>query len=66
MGLYKNIALFFSFEKIPKEPLEATCIGEIVGVKEEKIYTNKYVFKIIDCEQISITRNKKFIAYIEK
>lgn len=66
MGLYKNIALFFSFEKIPKEPLEATCIGEIVGVKEEKDYVDKYIFKMISCEQILKSKNKKLIAYIDK
>ena len=66
MGLYHNIALFFSFENLFKHPAEITCIAEIIDLKEEKTYVDKYTFQIISCTEIPDSKNKKCIAYIEK
>lgn len=66
MGLYYNIALFFSFETLFEDSAEITCIAKIIGLKEEKTYVDKYNLKIISCTQIPKSKNKKIVAHIEK
>lgn len=66
LGLYKNIALFFSFEMIPEKAIEVTCVAEIIELKEEKKYLDKYTLKIIDSKVNNNLEGKKFTVYIEK
>lgn len=67
MGLYLiNIASFFYIEnQFPKEaPMH--IIGEIISIKEEKEYYNKYILKIIINQNYRKTENQKIIIYVEK
>ena len=48
MGLcLKNIVFVFLFDKIyPKEIKFENIIAEVISIKEEKEYSNKYIIKI--------------------
>ena len=66
MGLYNNIALFLSFENSIKKSMEVTCLGQIISLKEEKDYLDKYILKILKCNENKNIENKKIIIYVEK
>lgn len=66
MGLYRNIALFFSFENMPDRIENINCIAEIIELKEEKDMLDKYILKIIKDDKNEILKNKKVITYIDK
>ncbi len=66
MGLYKNIALFLSFEETFLNEKYITCIGEIVSIKKEKEYVDQYTLKIKECDENYNVKDKKIFIYIEK
>lgn len=66
MGLYRNIALFFSFENMPEKIENMVCIAEILELKEEKDMIDKYVLNVIKDDKNGILENKKVIVYIDK
>lgn len=66
VGLYNNIALFFSFEQIEKEPIEVEIVGEILSIVEAKQYVNKYIVKILEQNGKPQNRSKKVIIYSDK
>lgn len=61
-GLYSNIALVFSFDKIYPEKAELTAIAKVVSKKTEKTRSNSYTVKIIE-SNITNTSNTKIIIY---
>ena len=65
MGLCYNIAFVFSFEKIYPEECEIDATLQIISIKEEKDYTNKYIGKVIACN-IPSSENTKIIIYVDK
>lgn len=61
-----NIAFVFSFEKIYPES-DSTCfVGEIISIKEEKDYYNKYILKVKNNKEIPNSKNTKLILYTDK
>ena len=57
MGLCYDIALIFSYNNKYPENTYLKSNGEIIGLKEEKQYKNKYIVKI---------KNTKLILYTSK
>ena len=68
MGLcLKNIVFVFLFDKIyPKEIKFENIIAEVISIKEEKEYSNKYIIKIIENKKIKYSKNTKIILYTDK
>ena len=63
-GLYYNIALFLSFENTYKEKENMSGICEVVGIKEEKQYYDKYIVKVKNTP--TSKNNTKLIIYLKK
>lgn len=61
-GLYMNIALIFSFDKIYPEKIELTGVAKVVSQKTEKERSNQYVVKIIQ-SNVERSKNTKLIVY---
>ncbi len=61
-GLYMNIALIFSFDKIYPEKIELTGVAKVVSPKTEKERSNQYVVKIIQ-SNVERSKNTKLIVY---
>lgn len=73
MGLcLYNIAFIFSFENLYPENSEIECIVEIIDLKKEKNYENKYIIKIVEMHKVltnkkySKFKNTKIILYTKK
>lgn len=66
MGLCINIASFFYIEKKVKNLEYIECIAEIISIKEEKEYTNKYILKILEVNSDLNIKNIKLIMYTNK
>lgn len=71
--LLKNIAFVFLFEKIyPDKASNVEFIAEVMYLKEEKDYKDKYILKIIEMKDILSNtkynkfKNTKLILYTEK
>lgn len=65
-GLYYNIALFLSFETVYPEKTGITGTGEVISIKEEKEYYDKYIVKVKKIENIHNSKNTKLIIYVNK
>lgn len=65
MGLCYDIALIFSFEKNNFKSSEIEIIAEIVGIKIEKEYYDKYEIKVLQCENDDNFVYKKLIVYVD-
>lgn len=61
-GLYRNIALVFSFDKIYPEEIELTAIAKVVSMKTEKERSNCYTVKIVQ-SNVKNSKNTKLIVY---
>ena len=64
-GLYFNIALIFSFEKIYPENEEISGVAKIISKKNEKEKSNAYEVKILE-SNIEKSKNTKIIVYTKK
>jgi competence protein ComEC len=64
--LIYDIALIFSFENIYPENTEISATCEIISLKEEKEYKNKYEVKVLNCEEIKYSKNTRLIIYADK
>lgn len=58
--LIYDIALIFSFDFLYKEECEYDTICEVIGLKEETRYNNKYLVKVVKKD---ITKNTNLIIY---
>ena len=65
MGLCLNIASFFYYENKITEKEEINLVYQIISMKEESEYKNKYIAKIIDCKELSI-KGCKIYVYTDK
>lgn len=61
-GLYQNIALVFSFDKIYPEKIEMTGVAKVVSQKTEKARSNSYTVKIKQ-SNIAKSEGTKLILY---
>lgn len=67
MGLcFYNIAFVFSFEKKYPESATICFVGEIISIKEEKDYYDKYIVKVKTNRKIPNSKNTKLILYTDK
>lgn len=66
MGLCINIASFFYIDKNVENIEYIECIAEIISIKEEKEYTNKYIVKVLNVNSNYNIENIKLIMYITK
>lgn len=66
MGLCFNIASFFYIEKKIQNITNIQCIGNVISIKEEKTYTNKYIIKILESNSNYNMKNIKLIVYTSK
>lgn len=66
LGLCYNIAFVFYFDKIYPENCEINAIAEVVSIKEEKEYYDKYIVKVLNNKDIENSKNTKLILYIDK
>lgn len=60
------MASFFYIENQFPQEAPMHIIGEIISIKEEKEYYNKYILKIIINQNYKKTENQKIIIYVEK
>lgn len=65
LGLCYDIALIFSFEKNDIKDTDLELVAEVIGIKIEKEYYDKYVIKVFHCEDIDSLKNKKLILYVD-
>ena len=61
-GLYRNMALVFSFEKVYPEKIEFAGIARVVSNKTEKERSNSYVVKVIE-SNVEKSENTKLLIY---
>ena len=66
MGLYKSIALFLSFENLYPENSNILAICEIVSVKEESEYYDKYIVRVLENNNNPKSKNTKLIVFLKK
>ena len=66
MGLCINIASFFYIDNKLKDIEDINILIKILSITEEKEYTNKYIVKVIKCDNVCEVKNKKLILYTEK
>ena len=66
MGLYKSIALFLSFENLYPEKLNFLSICQIISVKEESEYYDKYIVKVLENNNNPKRKNTKLIVFLKK
>lgn len=67
MGLcFYNIVFIFSYESIYPQECDINVVLQIINIKEEKEYVNKYVAKVIENKKITSSKNTKVILYTKK